>query len=335
MAGASRYPKCFLSALSAGFLLVSFVNAAIPSGYTGKPYPSGSAPRELNGRINFKDYDLGGLNVSFYADDKAGDGTAQGSTAAGRDNDGDASHPAFWATYDNPGDLDSLYLNGTSYPHGVRYPSATDTSIHDYYIGASHPNSWNKWTVHVSKAGKYWISSIWAASNSSIDFTISFLNGTNVTKTPTIHFDNNSYVSYHSWRPFNDFVSVQLDSGVQVMYFQNASYHLNQDFLFFAADSGQFTTALEHPVSKAIDKSHLGLSISKGLITFSIPDAGMTKVSIFDCLGREIAKILDRNLNAGAHTSAFSEAALRQGVYFMHVTHNAATAVQRFEVLAK
>jgi hypothetical protein len=312
--------KCLLTALAAGAFFISISNAAIPAGYTGTTYPSGSAPREIPGRIDFKDYDIGGLNVTFYADDRAGQ---YGSSAAGRTDAGE--HPAFYWTWH--ADQDFFYPDSGNLNSGaVRYPS-TDTSISDYYIGASHPTNYTKWTVHVAKAGTYWISSIWGGENGSFDFTISFLNGAKTVTTSLIHCNGTG--SYHKWRLFPDFASVQLDTGVQVLYFQNGSMHLNQDFLFFAADKGQFPTGLRQPVGMKHDQRDFTISINQKTVRFTLADAGKTNVSVFDCLGRKMMTLLDRTLAAGDHSVAMDLKRFQPGVYFVRLEQGAVRATAK------
>ncbi len=98
-----------MAALAAGILFVALANAEIPAGYKGKPYPPGSAPHEIPGRVNFHEYDYvspsqGSPNgVTFIQDDLAG--SAAGSTAGGRDGsipgipiDSCNAWPAMWKT---------------------------------------------------------------------------------------------------------------------------------------------------------------------------------------------------------------------------------------------
>ncbi|HUI92802.1 MAG TPA: T9SS type A sorting domain-containing protein [Chitinivibrionales bacterium] len=318
--------RLFFVSFSVISLLASLSIAEIPAGYAGTPFPPGSAPRELMGRINFNDFDCGAENVSWYADD-AWDG------AVNRNKVGLTTGPASFCTNDNTSDRDTFYAAGVVWPNGVRYPDPVDTSVQDCYIGASHGNSFTKWTVHVSTAGKYWISSIWSAMEEPAHYTVLFLNGKDTVKTPLITFQQEA--SYHAWRLYSDFASVQLDTGVQVLYFQNGSNHLNQDFLFFATDSGKFTTDVMQPALKPAKTESHAVSISQNIVRLVLKDAGMTKVSVYDCLGREIATVLNKNLAAGDHTVTLAKAGLKQGVYFLHVNHNSATSVTRFQTISK
>jgi hypothetical protein len=315
---ASRY---LLAALAGGVFFISLSFAEIPAGYAGTPYPTGHGPWEIPGRIDFLNYDQGGLNVSFYADDRAG---MYYSSAATRTDPGE--HPGFYKTYQGPTDNDSITINGVRY----RFPS-TDPTKNDWYIGASHANSWTKWTVHVAKAGKYWISSVWGAESHPISFQVIFMNGT---KTATVTTPNlNGTGSYHDWAIYNDVASIQLDSGVQVFQFQNKINHLNQDFIYFLADSSAFNypTAVLRPPAKAAKSGAFDLSINRETIRFTLPDAGTTKIAVFDCLGRETMPVLDRNLPAGSHVVSLNTTNLKKGIYFVRVEHDNARAVAKFQ----
>lgn len=322
--------RLFFVSFSFISLLASLAIAEIPSGYAGTPFPPGSTPRELNGRINFNEYDLGGKNVAWYQDD-AWDGAPNRKGI-------DEAGPAFYETC-TAWDRDTFYADGVSPPNGVLYPDPTDTTIHDFYIGAAHANTWVKWTVHVSKAGKYWISAYWSVLDANVAYTISLLNGTKTTTTGL--FSRPAVTqSYHAWRRFADFASIQADTGVQVLYFQDGCTHLNQDYLYFASDSGKFppfptTTNAARPELKPAKAATPAISISHNTVRFTLKDAGMTKVSIFDCLGREIGLVLNKNLAAGEHTVPANINNLKQGVYFLHIQSNGTNSVTRFQTIGK
>ena len=59
----------------------SAVFADIPAGYKGTP--SLGTPRALPGRIDFEDYDLGGVNVACQRGRPEGSGTEAGFTSIG------------------------------------------------------------------------------------------------------------------------------------------------------------------------------------------------------------------------------------------------------------
>jgi hypothetical protein len=328
--------KYFFAALVTVVFLFSSSQATIPAGYKGKPYPPGSEPHEIPGRVNFHDYDyvppsLGGSNgVTFVQDDLAG---SANSNAGGRDGkipgipfDSCNAWPALYLTWHVPSS-DTFYAAGVVYPNGARFPSP-DTSVNDWYIGASHPNGMTKYTVHVPMAGKYWISSIWAADSWPIKYHINFFNGTATVSTPTVTINGSG--SYHAWRKYCDFASIQLDSGVQVMQFQNETFHLNQDFLYIAADSGQFATAISRIPEKPTSGGPLDISLAQKTVRFSTPDAGNVLLSVYDCSGHRLSEQCLVNLGKGYHSVPLQTSLLRSGVYLLRLGRNGSEVVKKF-----
>jgi hypothetical protein len=51
-------------------------------------------------------------------------------------------------------------------------------------------------------------------------------------------------------------------------------------------------------------------------ISFSIPTAGMTTLKIYDMAGKEVAQLVNGNMNAGSHEFNFDAKGLSSGVYF-------------------
>lgn len=199
--------------------------ADIPAGYKGTPYLG--TPRAIPGRIDFEDYDLGGVNVAWKCDNKAG---AAGSHAAGRANDGENAHPAFYTTNSNPGEVDKL-------PDGSLYP--TDANPKSTYIGATHATDWANVTVNVEKAGSYWLSTHFGGENATYKFSVRF---NNVNKTGSISLAGTS--NYHNWKPYRNFAKVELEAGVQVMQFMVESQHINWDYLAIASDTNGIATGI-------------------------------------------------------------------------------------------
>ena len=212
-----RHPFLLSAALAAALPAI----ADIPAGYKGTPYLG--TPRAVPGRIDFEDYDMGGVNVAWKSDDKAGQGVAPGSTAANRANDGEKDHPAFYITNSNPGEVDKL-------PDGTLYPSAENPK--SIYIGAAHGTDYANITINVAKTGSYWISAHFASQPDQIKCHLSF-NGTN--KTPGLTLVGTK--DYHAWKYYKNFAKVELEAGVQVMQFMLDSYHLNWDYVYLAADT--------------------------------------------------------------------------------------------------
>ncbi|MCB9367465.1 MAG: T9SS type A sorting domain-containing protein [Calditrichaeota bacterium] len=68
-------------------------------------------------------------------------------------------------------------------------------------------------------------------------------------------------------------------------------------------------------------------------LSFDLPHGGQTMLKIYDTLGREVATLVDANLNAGTHVARFDAAALGSGVYFARLVSGANTAVQKVVLL--
>ncbi len=54
-------------------------------------------------------------------------------------------------------------------------------------------------------------------------------------------------------------------------------------------------------------------------ISFSIPQAGLTKLTVYDILGNEVAVLVDDYLNAGLYTTTFNAADLSSGIYIYRI----------------
>ncbi|MBZ0202301.1 MAG: T9SS type A sorting domain-containing protein [Ignavibacteria bacterium] len=55
-------------------------------------------------------------------------------------------------------------------------------------------------------------------------------------------------------------------------------------------------------------------------IKFSIPNAGLVKLVVFDVAGREVATLINENVAAGYYNADFDASSLSSGVYFYQIT---------------
>ncbi|HRJ05608.1 MAG TPA: T9SS type A sorting domain-containing protein, partial [Ignavibacteria bacterium] len=51
-------------------------------------------------------------------------------------------------------------------------------------------------------------------------------------------------------------------------------------------------------------------------IKFNLPKSGYVKLVVFDVMGREVATMLNENMNAGSYTADFDASQLSSGIYF-------------------
>ena len=196
--------------------------ADIPAGYTGKPYMG--TPWPIPGRIDFENYDDGGMGVGWRVDDSTANFGVGG--CPGNSYRTDLPHPQLCQTNTNPGEND-IYSAGPMM--GMHYPS--DAMPKSIYIGYTHGADWVRLTVNVAKAGMYKLSSVWASDPGgagAIHFQILFndVMKADVSLTGT--------GNYHNWVEFPDFATIQLDAGVQVLQFNAKSMHMNYDYIQFS-----------------------------------------------------------------------------------------------------
>jgi hypothetical protein len=57
-------------------------------------------------------------------------------------------------------------------------------------------------------------------------------------------------------------------------------------------------------------------------IKFSIPQGGFVSMKVYDMLGREVAKVVNENLQAGAYEVNFDASNLTSGAYFYKISIN-------------
>ncbi|NUM72476.1 MAG: T9SS type A sorting domain-containing protein, partial [Ignavibacteriaceae bacterium] len=69
------------------------------------------------------------------------------------------------------------------------------------------------------------------------------------------------------------------------------------------------------------------------IISFSIPDAGYTTLTIYDAAGREIKNLVEGNISAGYHRVSFVATDLSSGVYFCRLTSGNYSAVRKLLLL--
>ncbi len=69
-------------------------------------------------------------------------------------------------------------------------------------------------------------------------------------------------------------------------------------------------------------------------IKFTLPAGGLTKLVIFDIMGREVATLLNKDMNAGSYTADFDASSLSSGVYFYKIISGSFTDTKRM-VLVK
>lgn len=64
-------------------------------------------------------------------------------------------------------------------------------------------------------------------------------------------------------------------------------------------------------------------------IKFTLPTGGLVKLVIFDIMGREVATVINKDMNAGSYTADFDASMLSSGVYFYKITSGSFTDTKK------
>jgi hypothetical protein len=251
----------FLCGAVAVLLTASAARADIPAGYKGKPfdpamangsgiYPAGfsitsapaakAGPYSLPGRLDLINYDLGGELVAFHAGDhiaaKAGGGYRNDNTSASLGLTG-------WDTLTTI--RKDVWYAASATLDGTVYPTPT---THEFYIGAIQVGDWFNYTVNVTTAGTYSLSSTWATGNGNggeggdglMGIQV-YSNGTKLGEWTDTFPMYQVLADYQHWKPYPNFLTITLAAGVQVIKIQSTHKHLHFDYIQFdlaAADGG-------------------------------------------------------------------------------------------------
>jgi|GEM_PF-761365 len=68
-------------------------------------------------------------------------------------------------------------------------------------------------------------------------------------------------------------------------------------------------------------------------IEFTVPEAGMVSLKVFDVLGREIASLINEELNSGSHKVIFNASNIPSGVYFYRLSAGTFSVVRKMTLL--
>ena len=114
-----------------------------------------------------------------------------------------------------------------------------------------------------------------------------------------------------------------------------ATGELNFDQLQIAKNS---LTAVEKPESGIPDDFALLQNYPNPFnpsttISYALPTAGQVQITVFDILGREVARLVDAVQPAGTYAVVFNTGALPSGVYIYRMTSGSFSAVRKMQVL--
>jgi hypothetical protein len=123
------------------------------------------------------------------------------------------------------------------------------------------------------------------------------------------------------------FVDKVLQSG-------NFSYRLKQ-----IDTDGQFeyspevNVMIEVPTDYALEQNFPNPFNPSTSIKFSIPEAGMVKLTVYNLLGQEVRTLINEQRQAGSYTELFNASGLNSGVYFYELRVNDFVLTKKMQLL--
>jgi Carbohydrate binding module (family 6) len=280
-------------------LVASLLYAAIPAGYTGTVFTGDTLkghPQAIPGVIKAVFFDEGGREVGFHDDRIVPFGSIRVDTA-------------------------EMTVGMQPFGTGDRNADGSVPPQGSYHLGWIGAGEWVKFTVHVTTAGVYNISTYEAVASSPNTQTISFNDGAPVTISnlaPTTAPAGNEI--WHNWNTFGNVATVNLDTGLVVLKLTFVTDPFNCDKLMFTLKSQ--TRIIQAPATenaRLSSKLRIHSEKSRLAVSFDLHQAGNVFLSIIDCEGRTVSQIQEGMLSAGAYEEIVPFMKLNPGVFFVRL----------------
>jgi hypothetical protein len=273
-------------------------SAAIPAGYTGKPYSGDTLlgkPQGIPGVVKgmFLDSGSGGPNWSLQA----------------------------YSAWDY--DVIGYGTNGM--------PDSSCTATHPTsHLSYMYGGLWIKYTVHVNTAGTYYVDFKLANVNAPPNLiTLTYYDGAKVQKDSVKNLPMVVAVVpppggvteiWHNWTVNMNVDSVALDTGLQVFQITFVQGAWNYDWMRFRLKGSDGTQA---PVLLRPQTGSKGLrtnlSGERLVLSYHAGTAASTKITLVNCAGKTVLSSIDGNSAVGSRTAGLDVRNLCQGVYFVNI----------------
>ena len=108
--------------------------------------------------------------------------------------------------------------------------------------------------------------------------------------------------------------------------------------LFGTAELVDYGTAVEEKAPVTVASFDLAQNYPNPFnpsttISYSIPSRSSVKLSVFDIIGKEVARLVDETQSAGHHTITFDGSRLASGVYFYRLETNSTVAMRKMTLM--
>jgi len=87
------------------------------------------------------------------------------------------------------------------------------------------------------------------------------------------------------------------------------------------------------PLDFALSQNYPNPFNPSTIINFSLAKSGMTQLTVYDMLGREVAQLINSNMSSGEHSIIFNAAKLPSGIYIYRLSQNQSSLIQKMILL--
>lgn len=276
-----------------------FINALFgtPTPNQRKPYADNVIP----GPVHAVDYDMG-KNQIAYAD-------------VDFQNTGGNGGPAY-----NTG--------GTYRNDGVDIERCSDPGSNGYSVGWTSAGEFLTYTVRVEKAGSYNISVRAASANSGGSIALVWDGG------ETLPLAIPGTGGWQNWQTVN-LGNYSLDAGTHdfQVKFISGGYNLGRTiFTLIATDVP--AASVGSPLIFGLEQNYPNPFNPSTVIRFTLPAAGLIRLTVCDLLGRVVATPAEGRFDAGLHEVTFDASGLSSGIYICRL-QGGGTSLTRTMTLVK
>jgi hypothetical protein len=275
--------------------------AAIPAGYTGKPYQG--TPLSIPGIFYADRADSGAINVTYY-------------------------HPG------NARYIDMLKMTGIDLYFDCILPGyENDVVINagDKYWAYIEPNEWMKATINVTVAGQYQINMLATNGDDNklpVKMLAAVYDGTDSIKTDTMKIPfigSCGAYTFHSWFVAKGLDTITLKAGPQVLKVQTVSNGpFNVRWTELKALSTPVQSVALRTMSTGLRFDHCNFTNGNITAHFFAPVAAPARISLFDSQGRLVCSQAISNVRMGSN-SIVLKGAFSEGVYVVRIFQSGRT----------
>jgi len=119
--------------------------------------------------------------------------------------------------------------------------------------------------------------------------------------------------------------------GISPLQFNDVT--LNEGTISIQINGQPFSKENSLPSRYALNQNYPNPFNPVTAITFDLPEYSKVTITVFDLLGKEVARLVDGPMNAGSHSIQFNGANLASGVYFYQIKAQHFTSVKKMILL--